>query len=77
MQPFGIVRNVSIPAQSWNEQTQSGDFSYVLPLNQSQKVVFSMGDATGPTAGGVTDVNTVQVSAQDPSPCDTSSPSRL
>jgi hypothetical protein len=75
MQPFGITRNVSIPTQSWNEQDQSGDFSYLLPLNESQKVMFSMGDATGPTVGGVTDVNTIEAPADGSPPCNTSSPS--
>ncbi|KAF9455101.1 hypothetical protein P691DRAFT_800107 [Macrolepiota fuliginosa MF-IS2] len=71
--PGGTIRNFSIPANAWNDNDKSGSFSAPLQLAQTQAVVFSMGDATGVTAGGVTDVMTVGPPAGGVS-CNTTDP---
>lgn len=71
------MRSASIPADAWNAQDQSGDFATILNLAQGQKVVFSMSDATGVTAGGLTDVMTVGAPSAGSQSCNTTDPGEL
>ncbi|KAJ3572520.1 hypothetical protein NP233_g3021 [Leucocoprinus birnbaumii] len=63
-----------IPLSAWNQTDQSGDFSTMLPLAQNKMVVFSMGDATGVTTGGVSNIMTVGAPASGTPSCNTTDP---
>ncbi|KAF9015091.1 hypothetical protein BDQ17DRAFT_1340470 [Cyathus striatus] len=55
--PGGTTRNISIPSDAFQEN--QGNFSTQLQLAVNQRVFFAMSDATGVTAGGISDVSTV------------------
>ncbi|TFK41234.1 hypothetical protein BDQ12DRAFT_733544 [Crucibulum laeve] len=55
--PGGTIRNISIPSSAY--QSNQGSFSTQLGIAENQRIILSMSDATGATAGGVTDVMTV------------------
>ncbi|CAA7258677.1 unnamed protein product [Cyclocybe aegerita] len=69
--PGQPIRNFSIPTNA--VQNDAGSFTTQLLLNQHQRVLLSMSDATGVTAGGITSLLTVGASMSG-AQCNTTSP---
>ncbi|KAJ3506021.1 hypothetical protein NLJ89_g7106 [Agrocybe chaxingu] len=69
--PGQPIRNFSIPTDAF--QNDAGSYTMQLLLNQHQRVLLSMSDATGVTAGGITSLLTVGASTSGVQ-CNTTSP---
>ncbi|KAF8168178.1 hypothetical protein B0H34DRAFT_49908 [Crassisporium funariophilum] len=69
--PGGTIKNLSVPSSAF--QGNEGSFSTVLNIAENQRLVLTMSDATGVTAGGVSDVLTVGTSVGGQA-CDTRDP---
>ncbi|XP_006454672.1 hypothetical protein AGABI2DRAFT_189915 [Agaricus bisporus var. bisporus H97] len=68
------MRNLSIPADAYDSERAEGRFSFPLNFNRSQSIMFAMGDATGVTSGGITDVFTVGSASESSPSCNTTDP---
>lgn len=69
--PGGTLRTFNIPSSAY--QGNSGSFSTPLLFSQNQRLMLSMSDATGVTAGGISDLLTVGP-PQGASQCNTTDP---
>lgn len=71
------MRNLSIPADAYDTERAEGRFSFPLNFNRSQSIMFAMGDATGVTSGGITDIFTVGSASESSPSCNTTDPGGL
>jgi len=69
IQPQQRLRNISIPSSAF--QDNAGSFTTQLTAAKDERILLSMSDATGETAGGITEFLTVGPSANG-NQCDTS-----